>query len=808
MPIRSYVFALRVIGFLLIAATGTATASAGQKPDQVTLTHEERAWIAQHPVVRVDVLRDLQPLEYMEDGQIRGLSTEYLAHISRKTGLTFSYTPYEKTGKDRVDDLINGKLDMLSGIRANGPQGNDPRMRHTSVYLNTTTVVVTRKRQRPIAGIGGLDGMVVTLPCLGLFGDMIFAKAPNAQLITGDTPLAMLRQVASGEADAAVATEAFLGPFLYRDFQDQLQISGVLTELTSEMAMAVDVHQPVLHAILQKGLDSMTPDEVRAVHANWIKRPAPLDPPLTEITDHYPCEVALAALALVLLAATACQMHRMRQRAEGKKREIAIFLAVMSHEIRSLMNAVLAAIELLRNTPMDKQQYHLAHLANTGSDTLLALVNDLLDVSKLEANQGSVEREPVNIAALVRDTVDLHILRAREKRISLTFEGDMNPPLLMLDGIRVGQILRNLISNAIRFTDTGGVQIQFSIADMDTPGTKHLHVVVTDTGVGITEESQKSLFQPYSQASSACKRPGGTGLGMFICRELLKLMHGTISLSSKVGKGTRIEVSLPADVANGANGSAATPGGQDPATPRPGKPANNLQILIVEDAPINQVLLRQQLEGFGCTPVFASDAAQAVARFEQSSYDLVLMDCGLPDRDGYAMTALFRAMEQDAGQARCPIIAISGFTHSKHVERCFDAGMDGVLSKPICLGKLQDAIELWCGVTLTLVPQPLADKSTLDNAQIIETLAQDLHALLEAMALNDAQAARHATHRLHGAALSTGWSAIALAAKRVEDLLHAPASRDAAACANALQALVHDFRTTRFPDPVRSLERG
>jgi two-component system sensor histidine kinase EvgS len=801
--------ALLLLPMLLLAACG---AGADEAQSTLVLSGEERAWIAQHPVLRVGVIGNLQPIEYMEDGRPQGLSAEYLSYVARKAGLRLDYTPYGKSDSARFEDLFAGKLDLLSAVRVNGPEGADRRLVHTLVYLNTTAVVVTRKKQLPISEIGDLNGMTVTLPNLTRFKDVISAKAPDARLVEGGAALTMLRQVASGEADAAVATEAYLLPFLYREFSGRLQVSGVLTEITTEIAMSMRADQRLLHSVLQKALASMSSDEARAVRASWLKHNASPNLALMEITDHYPHEVGLVLLLLVVLSATAFHTHRMRQRAEFKERAKAIFLAVMSHEIRSLMNAVLAAVELLRHTPLDRQQQHFARLVHNGSNTLLSLVTDLLDIAKLEAKRGGVETAPVNIAALVRDAVDLLLLRAGEKRISLTWEGDANPPLLMLDEVRLGQILRNLVANAIKFTETGGVAVSFSVLRSDT-GTHRdmrLRVVVTDTGIGITPQSQKTLFDPYVQAKDSYKRSGGTGLGMFICRELLKLMHGTISVSSEVGKGTRIEFSLPAELATAAavlshpvavQVATMPPDaahGVEPLAGAPSRAPRVLRVLVVEDTPINQAVLKEQIEGLGCTALIAGDAAQGLLQFEQGRHDIVLMDCDLPDQDGYALTTRLRGVERQAGRSRCPVIAISAFSDAQHIERCFDAGMDGVLSKPISLGKLQDTLELWSGTTLSFVAPPVTGKRMLEGPWITQALEQDLHALLEAAALGDIDAARHAAHRLHGATLGIGWSAVAQVAGTLETLLRSGTHWDTAR-ASALQAVVRSFRTTALP---------
>lgn len=790
---RGCIYSLWAFVCCLLAAGASANHN-----ERIHLTDEERAWIAEHPVVRVGVLRDLPPIEYMQGSELKGLSDEYLDYVTRKTGLSFEYVPAGSI-QERVDLLLNKRIDLISAVRLNGPTGEDPRLIHTSPYLNTTAVVITRMRHPPILEGHQLNGLTVTVPYLDRYSEVMLKKAPDAKVLVGGAALNMLEQVASGEADAAVATEAYLLPFLFREFQGRLQISGVLTDMASQVGMSTRGDEVLLRSIIQKAFTAISPDEIRQIHANWLQQHAGHDLSFVDIYDHYPHEVALVVVVVLLLIGLVYQTHRMRQRAERNEQEKTMFLAVMSHEIRSPMNAVLAAVELLRNTPLDKQQQHFADLANNGANSLLTLLNDVLDISKLDAGQVKLEFEPVNVAALVRNVVDLQCLRAREKHISLTVDGQADLPLLMLDEARLGQVLHNLISNAIKFTEAGGVEVSFSVTNGHSVKHKHLHIAVTDTGIGITEEAQARLFQPYVQAARMYKRSGGTGLGLAICRDLLKLMQGTISLSSEPGKGTRVALSLLAEVAPATAAPAEMPAVSGAA--HSGQ-VNNLRILVVEDTPANQAVLQAQIEGFGCTPVIARDGAQAIACFEQGVYDLVLMDCDLPDQDGYSLTTLFRIMEQDSEQTRCPIIAISASTDNKHITRCFDSGMDGILGKPISLGKLQDAIELWCGVTLTLLPMPFASQGPLGNAQIHDALEQDLHALLEAMVLRNADAASHAVHRLHGAALSIEWPEIAGPAKTIEDLLRADTPLDAAAYTPALEALVSHFRTTSFPSPL------
>lgn len=790
---------VRTFACLCILLAGT-WASAGSRPSGLVFSDEEEMWIKQHPILRVAVLGELSPIEYVENGQLKGLSSEYLQLIARKTGLKFDFVAAHSI-KERVELLMTSRADLISAVRLNGPSGNDPRLLLSSPYLNTTTVVITRTGRPPVFDAEQLDGMTVVLPYFDRYSDYLASQAPGAKLVIGGGAEAMLQQVAEGKADAAVGTEAYLLPFLYRQFQGQLQISGVLTGLASQIGMSTRQDQPLLYSVIQKTLNSITTAEVRAVHANWLREHATQSLALRDITTHYPHEVALVALVILLLIATIYQTRRTRQRAERNEREKAMFLAVMSHEIRSPMNAVLAAVELLRNTPMDRQQQHFADLANNGAQSLITLLNDVLDVSKLDAGQVKLEYEPINIFVLIQNVVDLHCLRAREKHLSITVNGDLAPPLLMADSTRLGQVLHNLLSNAIKFTEAGGVEVAYIISDLDHDSRKQLQLTVTDTGIGISAESQARLFQPYSQAAQTYKRSGGTGLGLVICRDLLKLMGGTLTLHSAVGKGTRFELSLAAQIAppDSIEAEHVRPSTGWSAVHTP----NALRILVVEDIIANQAVLQAQIEGFGCTPVIARDGAQAMDCFGQGEYDLILMDCDLPDKDGYSLTRLFRMIEQDAAQAHCPIIAISASTDSQHVSRCFAAGMDGLLSKPISLGKLQDAIELWCGVTLTLLPQPFAHQQAASNAPILDALEKDLLALLEGLTLRSLERALHAAHRLYGAALTVEWADVAREAGRLEVLLRAGTPWNDPTFTNASQALLQAFRTTSFTQPLQ-----
>ncbi|WP_176159823.1 ATP-binding protein [Pseudomonas fluorescens] len=766
------------------------------------MTDAERAWITEHPVLRVAVMEGFGALEYMQGSQLSGLSVEYLNAISKELGITFSYV-LTNGGSARIALLQQGKVDMISTMRSIGPTLKIQGLALTDPYHVSAAVVIARAKTPLIFDLTQLEGKRVVIAAKGPFESILKDNVKNISLIKSDSALEALRLVEEGDADAALGTETYLIPYFGSKFEGVLQLSGVISSMTSEISMAVRDDQTMLLSVLQKTLKSISLERAYRMNEHWLVASgygAATDS--NSILDDHLHEVTLAVLLLAVLLGLVHQTHRQRRRAVRSEREKAKFLAVMSHEIRSPMNAVLAAVELLSLTRLDYDQRHLSSLASSGANTLLALLDDVLDLSRLDAEQLRLELEPVDPAALAREAVALYGLRALTKGIDLILQVPDSVEYLMLDEGRVTQILHNLISNAIKFTEYGSVQVKVVVSDTDVPGLKTLDIEVVDTGIGISAHLQERLFTPYSQAEHSYKRSGGTGLGLVICRELAELMDGTLSLTSEVGEGTVMGLSLHAQL----TAPPATEVGavtqlapaalisSEVVAPVAGEPPANLRILVVEDARANQEVLLAQLHQFGFTAALAPDAAQAVLQFQQQVFDLVLLDCDLPDKDGYTVATELRALETDHGRRRCPIIAISASTGHDHAERCFEVDMDGVLSKPIQLAKLKSTIELWCDVVVAQKQAVPPSVVSLDLHQIRESMLEDLLHLLEAVIQSNAELALHRAHRLHGAALSMGWVDLALAAQKFESLLRANIPMDEPHCCAHLREIMQQWR--------------
>lgn len=764
--------------FVLVFTLFRAGAQADESDTALQLTDAERAWITQHAVLRVAVMEGFGALEYMQDARLSGLSAEYLNAISSKLGITFSYVLTEG-GSARIALLQQGKVDLISTIRSIGPTLQIPGLALTDPYHSSAAVVISRAKTPLIFDLAQLEGKRIAIAAKGPFESILEGGLKNVSIIKSNSALEALRLVEEGDADAVLGTETYLIPYFGSKFEGVLQLSGVIASMNSEISMAVRDDQTMLLSILQKTLGSISVESAYHLHQHWLLASGYGATTVSKsILEDYLHEVILAGLMLAILLGLVHQTHQQRRRAVRSEREKAKFLAVMSHEIRSPMNAVLAAVELLSLTRLDHEQRHLSSLASSGANTLLTLLDDVLDLSRIDAERLLLELEGVDPAALAREAVALYGLRAQTKGIGLTLEAPDTTEYLMLDQGRVAQILHNLISNAIKFTEYGSVQVKVVVSDTDVSDLKTLAIVVVDTGIGISAHIQERLFTPYSQAEHSYKRSGGTGLGLVICRELVELMGGTLSLTSEVGKGTVMALSIHSQLTTApakalAIGEQLVPALFTPAEvnePWTGELPAILRILVVEDTRANQEVLLAQLHQFGFDAALAPDAAQALLQFEEQVFDLILLDCDLPDKDGYTVATELRALEAGLRRPRCPIIAISASTGHDHAERCFEVDMDGMLSKPIKLAKLKSTIELWCDVA---VVQKQPEPASLDLSQIRESMLEDLLHLLEAMIQGESELALHRAHRLHGAALSMGWVDIALAAQKLESLLRA-----------------------------------
>ena len=439
--------------------------------------------------------------------------------------------------------------------------------------------------------------------------------------------------------------------------------------------------------------DPSVPSEVRALERGFEAMVARLHDSQAEVKSALDArEKANLALTATLEQLDERVRHRTAAlasataRVEAASRAKSQFLANMSHEIRTPMNGVIGMAELLSATPLDASQREIADTIRSSGQILLAIINDILDLSTIESGQLVLERQPFELASVLQQAVKVVSPAAAAKGLTLVVEPDPAiPPHLAGDRLRLGQVLVNLLSNAVKFTEVGQVTLCTRLVPGTAGGPGTIRIDVRDTGIGIEAERLSQLFQPFEQGdASTARRFGGTGLGLAISKRLVELMDGRLWGDSRPGEGSTFSLELPLRVAE----AGAVPAAQEDRLAAPAGPPPALRVLIAEDNPVNQRVASRMLHRLGYRADVVDNGRLAVEAAERQAYDVIFMDVQMPELDG-----LEAARRIKARGGRTPwIIALTAHALDDDRRQCLDAGMNDFLSKPVQLTELTKAM--------------------------------------------------------------------------------------------------------------------
>jgi signal transduction histidine kinase/CheY-like chemotaxis protein/HPt (histidine-containing phosphotransfer) domain-containing protein len=490
---------------------------------------------------------------------------------------------------------------------------------------------------------------------------------------------------------------------------------------------------------------------------------------------------------------------RGRRGAEHASRSKSTFLAAMSHEIRTPMIGVTGMLEVLAQTELTTQQRQMVGTAQSSAQSLLQIIGDILDFSKIEAGRLEINPTTFALRPLIGAAVDTFVHTATMKGVLLNWSADARLADAHIgDSLRIRQIITNFLSNAIKFTEIGGIEVTLRVLE-ESGEAQTVEIAVTDTGVGVPVENQQRLFAEFTQAEAGtAQKFGGTGLGLVICKRLAVLMGGDVTLESAPGVGTTVCLTVPVPIGDAAAidaGSELHPGALPAARAKPTRAQAEREgsvLLLAEDHPVNRTVLTHQLDLAGFHVDTAVDGQDAYERYLVGGCALVITDLNMPRMDGYELAGAIRRHEQQTGLERTPIVALTASVMQGEPAKCAEAGMDDFAAKPTTIPVLASKLQRWLPALEWPALEPpsrppasepaaLLDEAILDDltggdpafaasllADFVETSRGDLRALSDAVAARDRAGVCRQAHRIVGAGRVVGATELVAAASRLE----------------------------------------
>lgn len=774
--------------------------------ESLSLSPEQLTWIKAHPKLKVLVAGSYAPLTFFDDqDRLQGLSADLLKLIERRTGLEFEIVRSNGV-HDMVSKLRSSQADLIAAVSIGDFRLNKDQ--YTRPYLVSPFVVVTRRSEADIRSLAELDRLRIALPSGNPLSAWMAEKYPAIVRLPAENATRGLEMVVDESAEGAVHTLFGADYFIKHHFFDDLHIASVIGPTPARIAMAVSEQNQELKAIINQVLLEIAPEELKMITDRWSNH----DTPAIAYSWNTYKETVYTVSAVALLFVLIFLLWNHYLRIQIKKREIAeqalenqlevshtlgeqlrmatenaleanhsksVFLASMSHEIRTPISALIGLIEMLRlqgaSHPHFEEVLEVAHLSG---QSLLSLIGDILDLSKIEAGAMSTAPTATHLGQLVQAVHKLFEISAHKKSLEYRLVVQINDTGVVIDALMLNQIISNLLSNAIKFTEHGSVQLLLrQLRPTEREGFGRFAIQISDTGIGLTEAQQKEIFEPFVQVGTQQKQRLGTGLGLNICSRLANLIGAQLTVDSQPGLGSNFSLIFEAQLTEVA---AERPDVDERLTT-----SHRLKILVVEDHAPNRLLLCQQLNYLGHDTVPCDDGEAAFAHWQQADppFDLTITDCNMPNMDGYELSRRIRQVEHRQTVRPHPIFGLTANAQSQIIEQCLEAGMNRCLFKPLSIETLSPLISHIAQQSeRALIASRSNDGGELEKIrllspeaygplvdEIIRTHREDSTTLLQLMRDNNHEAILKVAHKIRGGAQLTGELSLIEACALLED---------------------------------------